>query len=149
MRLYYLVGFMKRFFTDPHFLVALALGPCVWVVLYFLPLNSASSLDIIMLLTVCLMYPILEELAFRGFVQSWLLDTVQVAKKQLAGVSLANVTTSVIFAALHLFNQPPLWAAAVFFPSVVFGYFRERHDSVLPCIILHCWYNTGFFFVLS
>lgn len=146
----YPVSLMTRFFADPHFIVALLLGPCVWAVLYFLQLGAAaSSLDLILLITVCLIYPVLEELAFRGFIQSWLLDAVQFAKKQMGGISIANIITSVLFAAAHLFSQHPLWAASVFLPSLVFGYFRERHDSVVPSIILHCWYNTGFFLILK
>lgn len=149
MRSAYPVKLMKRFFTDSHFLVALVLGPCVWALLFLLQLNTASSIDIVLLITVCLIYPVLEELAFRGFIQSWLLDAIQFAKKRFGGISVANIVTSIVFAAAHLYSQHPLWAASVFFPSLVFGYFRERHDSVIPSIVLHCWYNTGFFLILK
>ena len=140
---------LKKAFFDSHFLFAVLLGPVVWLVLYvaFKPAVSAASLQA--LLMVCLIYPVLEELAFRGFIQSWLKEKPAFAKFPIAGLSNANLVTSVIFAAAHLFNQPPLWAASVFFPSLVFGYFRDRFDRVWPSIILHCWYNAGFFLLLG
>ena len=140
---------MKRFFADPHYLVAVALGPVVWVVLYLWLGNSGNALDLKLLLLVCLVYPVLEELAFRGFIQSWLLDFPVFAKTLIAKLTAANIVTSVVFAAAHLFGQPPLWAALVFFPSLVFGYFRDRTQQVLPGILLHCWYNAGFFLILK
>ena len=34
------------------------------------------------------------------------------------------------------------WAAAVIAPSLIFGYFRERHRQVCSAIILHAAYNA-------
>ena len=30
-------------------------------------------------------------------------------------------------------------------PGLVFGYFRERYNALWPAIVLHVWYNAGFF----
>jgi len=60
------------------------------------------------------------------------------------GISMANVVTSLLFASLHLISQPPLWAALVFVPSLVFGWARDRYITVVPSIILHVVYNAGF-----
>jgi membrane protease YdiL (CAAX protease family) len=49
----------------------------------------------------------------------------------------------------HLINQPPLWAASVFFPSLVFGYFKDRHQTVVTPFLLHAWYNAGFLVVMA
>lgn len=140
---------MKRLLADPHFLVALALAPLVWGALYLWQGSSGAPLDLKLFIMVCLVYPVLEELAFRGFIQSWLLDYPLFAKNIVAKLSAANIVTSLVFAAAHLFGQPPLWAASVFFPSLVFGYFRDRTQRVLPGILLHCWYNAGFFLILK
>ena len=123
----------------------MALGPCVWAVMCFalgLPINIALPWQV--LLSGVLLYPLLEELAFRGFVQTWLLERQQFKGMLFAKLSIANVVTSVLFAALHLIHQPPLWAASVFFPSLVFGYLRERYDSVIASVVVHAWYNFGF-----
>ena len=140
---------MKRLLADPQFLVAIALGPLVWGALYFWQGSSGAPLDLKLFIMVCLMYPVLEELAFRGFIQSWLVEYPVFARNIVAKLSLANIATSLVFAAAHLFGQPPLWAASVFFPSLVFGYFRDRTQRVLPGILLHCWYNAGFFLILK
>jgi len=106
------------------------------------PLNW--TFDPRLLLFTVIIYPVLEELAFRGFVQTWLLEKSFFQPTILPLITRANILTSIAFAALHLFSQPPMWAALVFLPSLVFGYLRERFDSVLPSIIVHAWYNLGF-----
>ena len=96
---------------------------------------------------VVLAYPLLEELAFRGALQPWLLRYTS-ARRQVAGISMANVVTSVVFAAAHLFQHAPAWAAAVLIPSLAFGYVRDRFDAVAPAIVLHVFYNLGYFLLL-
>ena len=110
---------------------------------------SGSSVTItpLLLLNVVLLYPLLEELAFRGFLQGWLVERA-FFRNQWLGISTANFFTSVVFAAAHLINQPPLWAAGVFFPSLVFGYFKDRHQSIVTAFLLHAWYNAGFLMVM-
>ena len=96
---------------------------------------------------VVLAYPLVEELAFRGTIQPLLLRHA-LGRRQLGGISLANVLTSLAFAAVHLFQHAPVWAAAVFIPSLVFGYVRERFNAVAPAIALHIFYNLGYFLLL-
>lgn len=90
-----------------------------------------------------LVYPVLEELVFRGLVQGWLL--ARLPGRSVGPVSAANLVTSGLFAAMHLFFRHPLWAAGALVPSLVFGHFRERHRTVITPIALHCWYNAGYF----
>jgi membrane protease YdiL (CAAX protease family) len=47
--------------------------------------------------------------------------------------------------AAHALTHPPEWAAAMLFPSLVFGYFRDRYRSVVPAAALHVFYNAGWF----
>lgn len=98
------------------------------------------------LLQQILLGPILEEIGFRGALQSSLLDT-RWGRWRWAGVSAANGVCSVVFVAAHLWAHSPLWAVAVFVPSLVLGHLRERSSSVLPGIVVHCWYNAGFFWL--
>lgn len=100
------------------------------------------SSDAAALLAVTLLYPILEELSFRGLLQGWLLDRLA-GWRHYAHISLPNLLTSLAFGAVHLATQSILWSAAVVVPSLVFGYLRERHGSVLPPMALHIYYNAG------
>jgi membrane protease YdiL (CAAX protease family) len=88
--------------------------------------------------------PFLEELLFRGVIQGWLRDRSW-GRSRTIGVSAANLTTSILFVAAHLAAQPLQWAIAVVAPSLVFGYFRDRYDSVLPGLLLHIAFNAAFF----
>jgi hypothetical protein len=45
---------------------------------------------------------------------------------------------------MHLWSHPAGWAAAVIVPSLVFGYVRDRYQSVYPSIVLHLYYNAGY-----
>ena len=88
--------------------------------------------------------PFIEELLFRGLIQGYLWRTESGARTR-AGISLANIATSCVFVLAHLVNQPPAWALAVFFPSLLFGYFRDRTGSVWPSLLLHASFNAAFF----
>lgn len=136
---------------DRLFWLALAAGPACWLVLYLLlqpdlqltwPLTSPLAY----LLPVVL-YPVLEEIVFRGLVQELAHDYI--SSRFFGSISVANLLTSVLFAGLHLLSQPPLWAALVFFPSLVFGFFKDRHRSLLAPILLHVFYNAGFLWLFA
>ena len=121
------------------------LGPCVWLLLWFIVGKpSSGSVSMQVLLYGVVLYPVLEELAFRGFIQTWLREKTFFRTQMLFGITRANLIASFLFAALHLFSQPPIWAAMIFAPSLVFGYLRDRYEAVSPSIILHAWYNLGF-----
>jgi hypothetical protein len=128
---------------DPHFALALVAGIVFWLALAALgkagPLHGWAVLAVLVLLQ-----PLLEELLFRGLIQGKLL-TQTWGKRQFAGFTLANLATSLLFTALHFASHPPLWAAGVLLPSLLFGYFRDRHDSIYPAIALHVFYNAGYF----
>lgn len=141
---------VTRVVTDLHFWVAVILGPVVWIALWWFtgkPVPDGIALKV--LLTSVVLYPIIEELAFRGFIQTWLLEKSIFRNKPFLHMSYANLVTSFLFASFHLFNQSPLWAALIFAPSLVFGYLRERYDAVTPSIVVHAWYNLGFLLLVS
>lgn len=131
--------------------LALAAGPAFWGLLYAVvhpvlrpgwPL--ARPVDF---LSVSLLYPVLEEMIFRGLLQEWLAE--RFGSRAWHGLSLANTVTSLVFASLHFIYHPPLFAASVFFPSLVFGYFRERHHGLAAPMLLHVWYNAGYFWIFG
>lgn len=130
---------------DARFALALAAGPVVWIALgtwlgWGAPTVWRNHLGD--LLWLGLLLPALEELAFRGGIQDFL---GRRTSRRWGPLSAANLGTSALFAALHGWSHPPLWAAAVVPPSLVFGYFRERCACLRAPIALHAFYNSGYF----
>lgn len=136
---------------DLQFWLAMGAALPVWgALLAFAPhpaLDLAWPLDApASFLLLALVYPVAEEIIFRGALQEWLGDHLPSA---LGPLSLANLGTSIVFAALHFIYHPPLWAASVFVPSLLFGYFKDRTGSLQAPILLHIFYNTGYFWLLT
>lgn len=123
-------------------------GPVVWVLMLLAGIPRAEGAPSLrLLLIVVLVSPVLEEIVFRGGLQAWLFDKSFFRHSIGAGVSVANLITSLIFAAFHAFSQPWIWAASIVLPSLVFGWARDRTGSIAPSIILHIWYNLGFVYL--
>ncbi len=83
---------------------------------------------------------ILEEVIFRGTIQSWLLARTRFQIK-LSGLSRANWLTSALFVAAHLWQHPVLLAPGYLAVSLLLGYFRERYRGIAVPLILHIHYN--------
>jgi len=128
---------------DAAFYAALLAGPVCWLILISAGLPVVGPPTLIFWLKLTVLMPVLEEIVFRGGIQTALISKPLFARSW-GGISLANLVTSVLFASLHLISQPPLWAALVFIPSLVFGWARDRYNAVLPCVLLHSVYNSGF-----
>ena len=133
----------RAFWRDVAFYAALVAGPVCWLVLILAKLPLSGPPAWLLLLKLALIVPILEEIVFRGGLQTFLISKAVFAKNWF-GLSIANLVTSFIFALMHLISQPPLWAALVFIPSLVFGWAKDRYGSIVPSIILHAVYNAGF-----
>ena len=90
-----------------------------------------------------IIFPLVEELAFRGVIQEFI--AAKTKRLHLLGsLSAANILTSLLFATLHLLYHQAFWIILVFIPSLVFGYFKEQYQGILPSIILHAFYNLNF-----
>ncbi|HUR41165.1 MAG TPA: JDVT-CTERM system glutamic-type intramembrane protease [Verrucomicrobiae bacterium] len=92
-------------------------------------------------LLLALVYPILEEIVFRGLIQGELLKRL---RAKAGPLSAANAITSAVFTALHLALRPSWLALGTLPVSLVLGHFRERHGGLAAPIALHVFYNTGF-----
>jgi len=136
---------------DPLFYLALLAGPLVWLVGYLLytpPLLwNKPLLHPGWFLKLALLYPVAEEIVFRGLLQELVRDHLSRARFGL--LSVANVVTSLLFAGAHFIYHPPLAAALVFFPSLVFGLFKERTDALIAPILLHAFYNAGYLWLFA
>ena len=141
-------------------ILAVLAAPFVWAILFWvfdMPLarrlfeadvwGLSDSAFLKLLLFAVLIYPLLEEIVFRGALQGLLMERLSGKRLPhwLGGLSLANLITSLVFAAMHLFNQSPLWAALIFVPSLVFGWAREATGGLLAPVLLHMFYNAGFY----
>ncbi len=139
-----------RFLRDPVFWVALGAAFIFWAGLYFWykpDLNFGWPLQQPMVfIKFALLYPVIEEIVFRGLVQDSLSRRTQ---KTFGPLSLANLVTSLLFTGTHFFYHAPVWSLVVFLPSLLFGYFRERYRSLLPPICLHGFYNAGYYLLFA
>ena len=132
-----------RSLADGQFLLALVVGCLIGVLLTVLAGGSGwQDADLLSILSLVLWAPIIEELAFRGVVQGWL-STTKVGQRRFAGLSCSNLIAALLFTAWHMVYRTDLIAWLVFFPALVFGYFRDRHGSLVPCVILHAAYNAS------
>jgi len=96
------------------------------------------------LLWLVVLYPVIEEWIFRGLLQPWLLISAY-GRTRCCGLSMANVMVTLLFAGLHLFTHSVGWALLVIIPSLIYGWFRDRYNSIIPGTLLHCGYNLGYF----
>lgn len=140
-----------NFTRDPRFHLALLAGPVCWLVIYLWlqpELQLAWPLYSPLLFAMpVIVYPVVEEIIFRGLIQDLVYRYLSSAT--IGPVTLANILTSVLFTGLHFIYHPPLWAALVFFPSLVFGFFRDSTGGIAAPILLHVFYNAGFIWLFS
>ena len=136
----------RRCYLNIRFALAILAGVVVvWVMhVWVQPYPSHVEFNWTQLLSLIIWQPLLEEVLFRGIIQGQFAKH-EWGKRAWLGISNANVITSVLFVAMHMINSPPLFALTVFAPSLVFGYFRDRCNSVYPCIVIHGSYNAMVF----
>ena len=122
---------------------ALIVGTIIaWVI--GLQTVERGPISLLMFGSLVLWQPAIEELLFRGVLQGVLLNS-DFGTRRFAGVSFANLLTSIAFVLTHLVNHSTFWAIGVLFPSLLFGVFRDRSGSVWPPLLLHTVFNFAFF----
>jgi membrane protease YdiL (CAAX protease family) len=128
---------------DPQFVIGVLAALPVWLALGLaVGGHMRVTFTATFLMSFLVVRPVLEELAFRGALQGFLLQ--RGGSRRIGPISRANWATTAAFVALHFTAQPTAWALAVAVPSLAFGHMRERFGSVLPAIALHLIYNVGF-----
>lgn len=140
-----------RFWSDPLFFAAIGAALLYWAALYLATAPSPDPAwplrEPLRFLYPALLYPVVEELVFRGLIQDFIHRRLR--PWHVGPLSHANLLTSALFTALHFINHPPLWAAAVFFPSLVFGFFKDRSGRLGAPVALHVFYNSGYFWLFG
>lgn len=135
-----------RPWRDGQVLVLLVVTAVTGVLMHWLlPDGFAAGYfgDAMTLSAFLVIYPLVEEVLFRGVIQGELLRWPFFVRS-FGGISAANVVTSALFVLLHLIHQPLGWAVAVALPSLALGYFRERYQGVGMPILLHVLFNGTF-----
>lgn len=143
--------YTRPFHRDSVFLLLFALGPMVWLsimVLFALQPHPRHALWSPVFLSVALWQPLCEELLFRGVIQGYLAQSRSIQKTWF-GLSISNLGTSCLFSLAHLTSHSISWSLLVLIPSLCFGFVRDRFGSVYPSIILHAFYNSGYFFLIG
>jgi len=141
----------RRLWQDPLFYAALMAGPLFWIALYLIqqPVIQWGWPRLLpwQFLVPVVFYPLVEEMVFRGLLQE--LVHGYISHRSLGPFSVANLLTSVVFTGMHFIYHAPVWAALVFFPSLVFGYFKDRTGRLTAPILLHIFYNAGFLWLFT
>lgn len=130
------------FYRDISFAAAILAGiAVVWLLHDWMPVFSSNlTLHWKLLVSILIWQPLIEELLFRGIIQGQL-SRQQWGQQALFKITAANIVTSILFVAVHMLNNPPIWSLTIFIPSLLYGYFRDRFNSVYPAMILHSAYN--------
>ena len=135
-----------------YFVLSIGLAVPVWIAALFgvyIELIPAPPFEsIAAILTAVVMFPVLEELVFRGLL--WDLWGIFARKKAglIASVAVKNCFISICFSLLHAINYGALGAVLVFIPSLWLGWLRERSGSIKVCCLVHVLWNLGYFGVL-
>ncbi|TCK19514.1 hypothetical protein DFR30_2827 [Thiogranum longum] len=141
----------RAFWRDPVFLAATGAALLYWGLLWVI---STPATDLawplrepLRFIYPAVLYPVIEEIVFRGWMQEFI--QLRLRPWRLGPLTHANLLTSLVFSALHFINHPPIWAAAVFLPSLLFGLSRERSGGLTAPILLHVFYNSGYFWLFT
>lgn len=99
-------------------------------------MEALGSDSVLMIICVCLLAPIGEELIFRGL-------TFRIMKKAVPWQA-ALIVQAVLFGVYHLNLVQGIYAALL---GLLLGYLAHRYGSVVPGILLHIAVNTSSYLV--
>ncbi len=119
------VDLAGRFLVGPGFEIGANEG------LDTLTQNPQPAMRFLVLTYLAVLVPVIEELLFRGLIQS-------MARSYLNSPWLAILITSFIFSSFHSMLHWP----AIFILSLAIGYSYERSGSLFRPIFIHIFFNT-------
>lgn len=96
--------------------------------------NAPISARIALLLFAWMTGPFLEELLFRGYTQSLL--------SHYLGIWPAIILQAVLFAIIHPLSSLS-WFVVIFAAGLLYGWIRQKSQSIWPAILAHAAYNIG------
>ena len=135
--------------------IGLGAGCLVWFFLWFelerLPNFFWPVADGYGFLMFCLAAPVIEEFFFRDMLYNWI-QTVRSYDIRIRGVlifTFANLATTAAFSVVHMLTRDIVTGLLVIVPSLYLGFIRQRARNVGPCILVHAFWNYGWFAFFS
>jgi len=124
--------------------IAAVLAFPFWISLFFFKqkYECCNLPDLFQIFILVIIAPITEEIIFRGAIQTFL--SQRNFELNLRWLSLSNLITSCLFSLSHFLLNNSIAILLVFFPSLIFGYLREKSNSLIAPIVVHSFYNLGF-----
>ncbi len=117
-------------------------------------IERGLSWIVLWLLTQLVFIALPEEFFYRGYLQTRIRDLLSARRKaraeggegrRILGISAPNLAASILFAIGHVLvpvgGAFMVTRAAVFFPSLVFGWLRERTDTIAASVVYHAGAN--------
>lgn len=91
-----------------------------------------------------------EEIFFRGLVQGRF-NRYFGKKMKFFGVEigLGLFLANVLFTLVHIAYSTEIIRFLVFFPGLIFGFLREKYESIFPSVVLHTWSNIFMILITS
>ena len=81
-----------------------------------------------------------------------LIQTVRSYDVRIRGVlifTFANLATTAAFSVVHMLTRDIVTGLLVIVPSLYLGFIRQRARNVGPCILVHAFWNYGWFAFFS
>jgi membrane protease YdiL (CAAX protease family) len=99
--------------------------------------NASNSLPVLVLvlITICLVIPVMEELIFRGWLYS------KIAESKLGHIG-ALIITSIIFTAIHTQYDNAVTLASIFTFGLLLGFVRYKTSNISYTVAIHIIYNS-------
>ena len=91
---------------------------------------------------ILLLFPILEEIVFRGLIQDYISLKLSTWDKYL-GITTANWLTTLLFCLTHFVTRSFIVALLVIVPSLLLGALRDRGFSIKALAAIHVYWNGG------
>ena len=135
---------MPVYRSDARFYIALLLGCLIAASggAFYAQNKTLPPFSTQVLINLILLYPCIEEILFRGFLH----DAIQRlcgSHLRYANISLNNLLVSLLFCLAHSSVWTWPWLGLLLFPSLIFGWAKERYNTLPPCIMLHGAYNSA------
>ena len=95
-----------------------------------------------------LLFPVLEEIVFRGLIQGYLVKKT-ISYNYYLGITWANWLTTFLFCATHFVTRSWLVAILVFIPSLLLGTLRDKRFSIKVLAGIHVYWNAGVYLLFG
>lgn len=91
-----------------------------------------------------------EEFYFRGYLQSHF-NRALAPRWNVLGAKLgwSWILTAAVFALAHILITSRWWDFSIFFPALLFGYLRERTQSITVPVFMHAFSNCFMFWFVE